>query len=196
MALQLLQEKQQEKSPNGIGFSRLQVGLPAPEWKMQGVTPDGKVQEFSLKGLRSKWVVLFFYPLDFTPICETEVDGFKGLHAEFKKLNVEIFGVSVDSVFTHKAWIASKHQGHLPYPLLSDLTREVGHAYGTLIGDKGFNLRGTFIIDPQGVLQWQVVHSTGIGRSTQEVLRVVTALQSGGMCGVDWKPGEKHLSPP
>lgn len=195
MALQL-QEKQQEKTIGTNGSSRLQVGLPAPDWKMQGITSDGKVQEFSLKGLHGKWVVLFFYPLDFTPVCETEVDGFKKLASEFKKLNADVFGISVDSVFTHKAWIASKHHGELPYPLLSDLTREVGHAYGTLIADKGFTLRGTFIIDPQGVLQWQVVHSTGIGRSTHEVLRVLTALQSGGMCGVDWKPGEKHLTPP
>lgn len=196
MALQV-QERVQEKAVTGNGgMSRLQVGLPAPEWKMQGITSDGKVQEFSLKGSRGKWVVMFFYPLDFTPVCETEVDGFRNLSSEFKKLNAEVFGVSVDSVFTHKAWISAKHNGELPYPLLSDLTREVGHSYGTLIGDKGFTLRGTFIIDPQGVLQWQVVHSTGIGRSTHEVLRVLQALQSGGMCGANWKPGEKHLTPP
>lgn len=194
MAVQV-QEKE-EKSSASNGLSRLQVGLPAPEWKLQGVTFEGKVQEFSLKGLRGKWVVLFFYPLDFTPICETEVDGFKNLYADFKKLNAEVFGMSVDSVFTHKAWISAKHAGQLPYPLLSDLTKKVSHAYGTLISDKGFNLRGTFIIDPEGILQWQVVHSTGIGRSTHEVLRVLQALQSGGMCGVDWKPGEKHLTPP
>lgn len=195
MALQM-SERIQEKSILGNGFSRLQVGLPAPEWKMQGITPDGKVQEFSLKTLRGKWVVLFFYPLDFTPVCETEVDGFKTLYPQFAQMRAEIFGISIDSVFTHKAWVAAKHNGHLPYSLLSDLTREVGSAYGTLIGDKGFSLRGTFIIDPEGILQWQVVHSTAVGRSTQEALRVLQALQSGGMCGVNWKPGQKHLTPP
>lgn len=176
--------------------STLQVGQPAPEWRLQGLTPEGKVQEFSLKDLRGKWVVLFFYPLDFTPVCETEVDGFKNLYPEFKKMNAEVLGASVDSVFTHKAWIEAKHGGKVPYPMLSDLTKEVGRAYGILIGDKGFSLRGSFIIDPNGILQWQVVHSTGVGRSTHEVLRVIQALQSGGICGVNWKPGEKHLTPP
>lgn len=174
----------------------LQVGSAAPDWSLQGLSPEGKIQSYSLKDFRGKWVVFFFYPLDFTPVCETEVDGFKSFYQEFKKLNAEVLAVSVDSPYTHKAWIQAKHKGNVPYPLLSDLTREVSNRYGVLMGDKGFSLRGAFVIDPNGVLQWQVVHSTGIGRNTQEVLRVLQALQSGGICGVDWKPGEKHLTPP
>ncbi len=198
MAVQVEERQKEEttlKQKNGVS-AQLQVGLSAPEWRMQGVTPEGTIQEFSLKGLRGKWVVLFSYPLDFTPVCETEVDGFKNLHQEFKKLNAEVFAMSVDSVFTHKAWIEAKHAGKIPYPILSDLTKEVSRTYGILINEKGFSLRGTFIIDPEGILQWQVVHSTGVGRSTQEVVRVLQALQSGGLCGVDWKPGQKHLTPP
>jgi len=187
---------QERTLTNGKEAAKLQVGQPAPEWKAQGVAPDGKIQEYSLKSMRGKWVVLFFYPLDFTPVCETEVQDFKNLQPEFQKLNAEIFGASIDSVFTHKAWIKEKQGGKLSYPLLADLPRTISHAYGTLIEDKGFNLRGTFIIDPEGILQWQVVHSTGVGRSTPEVLRVLQALQSGGVCGVNWKPGEKHLTPP
>jgi len=194
MAVQVQEEK--TVKANGHAGTKLQVGLQAPEWTMQGYTPEGKVQEFSSKSLRGKWTVLFFYPLDFTPVCETEVDGFKNLHQEFKNLNAEVFGVSIDSVFTHKAWVGAKHAGKLPYPLLSDLTKEVSKNYGILIDDKGFSLRGAYIIDPEGVLQWQVVHSTGVGRSTGEVVRVLQALQSGGICGVDWKPGQKHLTPP
>ena len=175
-------------------WNGLQVGQPAPKWHMQGITPEGKFQEFSLKDMKGKWVVMFFYPLDFTPVCQTEVDGFKNLYDEFKKLNTEVFGVSTDSVYSHKAWIEAKHGGKLPYTLLSDITREVGRDYGVLMEDKGFSLRGAFVIDPNGVLQWQVVHSLNIGRSTDEVLRVIQALQSGGVCGVNWKPGQKHLA--
>jgi alkyl hydroperoxide reductase subunit AhpC len=175
-------------------WNGLQVGQPAPKWHMQGITPEGKFQEFSLKDMKGKWVVMFFYPLDFTPVCQTEVDGFKNLYDEFKKLNTEVFGVSTDSVYSHKAWIEAKHGGKLPYTLLSDITREVGRDYGVLMEEKGFSLRGAFIIDPNGVLQWQVVHSLNIGRSTDEVLRVIQALQSGGVCGVNWKPGQKHLA--
>lgn len=174
-------------------WNGLQVGQPAPKWHMQGITPEGKFQEFSLKDMKGKWVVMFFYPLDFTPVCQTEVDGFKNLYDEFKKLNTEVFGASTDSVYSHKAWIEAKHGGKLPYTLLSDITREVGRDYGVLMEEKGFSLRGAFIIDPNGILQWQVVHSLNVGRSTDEVLRVIQALQSGGVCGVNWKPGQKHL---
>lgn len=174
----------------------LRVGLAAPAWKMQGYTADGKFQEFSLKDLKGKWVVMFFYPLDFTPVCQTEVTGFKSYYDDFKKMNAEVFGVSIDSVHTHKAWVAAHHGGKLPYTLLSDITKEVSSNYGVLIEDKGISLRGAFVIDDQGVLQWEVVHSLSVGRSTGEVLRVLQALQSGGLCGVDWKPGEKHLAPP
>jgi peroxiredoxin (alkyl hydroperoxide reductase subunit C) len=174
----------------------LQVGKPAPCWKMQGLAPDGKFKEYSLEDYRGKWAVLFYYPLDFTPVCQTEVDGFKALYPEFKKLNAEVFGVSIDSVHSHKAWVQSHHNGQLPYPLLSDITKEVSKDYGVLIEDQGITLRGIFIIDPQGILQWQCVHSLNVGRNTDEVLRVLQALQSGGLCGVNWKPGQKHLSPP
>jgi len=166
------------------------VGQNAPEFTLQGVVGD-KFKDVCLDEYKGKWVVLFFYPLDFTFICPTEITEFSKRDSEFKSMNAQVLGVSIDSVFSHNAWL--KELGNLNYPLLSDITKEVSRKYGVLLEDKGIALRGTFIIDPEGKLRYQLVHDLGIGRSVEEILRVLRALQTGELCPVEWKPGKKTL---
>ncbi len=168
-----------------------QVGRPAPVFEAEGVDTKGEFKDFSLKGFKNKWVVLFFYPLDFTFICPTEITEFSKRYDEFQKLDAVVVGCSTDSVHSHKAWL--KDLGELRYPLLSDMTHNISRDYGVLIAEKGVSLRGTFIIDPDGVLRYALYHDMGVGRSVTEVLRVLEALQSGELCPVEWKPGQKTL---
>ena len=168
----------------------VKVGQNAPEFTLQGVVGD-KFKDVCLDEYKGKWVVLFFYPLDFTFICPTEITEFSKRDSEFKSLNAQVLGLSIDSVFSHNAWL--KELGSLNYPLLSDITKEVSGKYGVLLEDKGIALRGTFIIDPEGKLRYQLVHDLGIGRSVEEILRVLRALQTGELCPVEWKPGKKTL---
>ena len=168
----------------------IKIGQNAPEFTLQGVVGD-KFKDVCLDEFKGKWVVLFFYPLDFTFICPTEITEFSKRDSEFKQLNAQVLGVSIDSVFSHKAWL--KELGNLNYPLLSDITKEVSRKYGVLLEEKGIALRGTFIIDPDGKLRYQLIHDLGIGRSIEEILRVLRALQTGELCPVEWKPGKKTL---
>jgi alkyl hydroperoxide reductase subunit AhpC len=168
----------------------IQVGQKAPSFKMQGIF-QGEIRDIHLEDYAGKWVVLFFYPLDFTFVCPTEVTEFSERADEFSELDAQVLGVSVDSVYSHKAWL--KELGELKYPLLSDITKEVGRSYGVLIEDKGICLRGAFIIDPEGMLRYQVVHDLNIGRSVDEILRVLKALQIGELCPVEWRPGKSTL---
>jgi alkyl hydroperoxide reductase subunit AhpC len=168
----------------------IRIGQDAPEFALQGVVGD-KCKDISLRDYKGKWVVLFFYPLDFTFICPTEITEFSKRDGDFKKLNAQVLGASIDSVFSHKAWL--KELGNLNYPLLSDITKEVSRRYNVLLEEKGISLRGTFIIDPDGKLRYQLVHDLGIGRSVEEILRVLSALQTGELCPVEWKPGKKTL---
>ena len=166
------------------------VGQNAPEFTLQGVVGD-KFKDVCLDEFKGKWVVLFFYPLDFTFICPTEITEFSKRDSEFKQLNAQVLGASTDSVYSHKAWL--KELGNLNYPLLSDITKEASRKYGVLLEEKGIALRGTFIIDPEGKLRYQLVHDLGIGRSIEEILRVLRALQTGELCPVEWKPGKNTL---
>ena len=168
----------------------VKVGQNAPEFTLQGIV-DEKFKDVSLDEYKGKWVVLFFYPLDFTFICPTEITEFSKRDSEFKALNAQVLGVSVDSVYSHKAWL--KELGKINFPWLSDITKDVSRKYGVLLEDKGIALRGTFIIDPEGKLKYQLVHDLGIGRSVEEILRVLNALQTGELCPVEWKPGKKTL---
>jgi len=168
----------------------LQVGKPAPDFSLESLVGK-KFQKVSLKDYKGKWVVLFFYPLDFTFVCPTEILEFSKRENEFKKLQAQVVGCSVDSVYSHLAWI--KELGELNYPLMSDITREVSRQYGILIEEKGIALRGLYIIDPKGLLRYQVVHDLEVGRSVDETLRVLQALQSGQLCQAGWKPGQKHI---
>ncbi len=169
----------------------IQVGKPAPDFAMKATTGAGEFKDVLLADYRGKWLVLFFYPLDFTFVCPTEITAFSTRYDEFKTLNAEVLGGSTDSVHSHKAWL--KELGELRYCLFSDMTHAVSRDYNVLIDDKGMALRGTFIIDPDGVLQYALYHALGVGRSVSETLRVLKALQSGELCPVEWTEGGKTL---
>jgi alkyl hydroperoxide reductase subunit AhpC len=168
----------------------VQVGQKAPEFALEAVQGSEFV-DVKLSDYAGKWVVLFFYPLDFTFVCPTEITGFARRRAEFDALGAQVLGASVDSKWSHLAWI-ERDLGDLGYPLLSDFKRETAEEYGVLLPE-GMALRGTFIIDPDGVLKYACVHDNNIGRNTDETLRVLQALQTGEKCPVDWKPGEATL---
>jgi len=174
------------------------VGKKAPDFKMATTKDlDNLNHVASLEDYKGKWLVLFFYPLDFTFVCPTEILAFNERYEEFKDLNCEILGVSTDSVYSHRAWIKTPREenglGELKYPLASDITKEVSRNYGVLIEEEGVALRGLFIIDPEGVVRYQVVHHNNIGRNVDETLRVLEALQAGGLCPANWKPGQALL---
>lgn len=174
------------------------VGIDAPDFKMDVVKGNGEdFTSVSLSDYKGKWLVLFFYPLDFTFVCPTEITGISKRYDKFKELGAEILGVSIDSKFSHKAWINTSLEegglGKINYPLASDMTKEVSRNYGILIEEDGIALRGLFIIDPEGKIRYSVVHDLNIGRSVDETLRVLQGLQSGGLCPIDWAPGEEHI---
>ncbi len=168
----------------------MQVGSPAPAFRCEALV-KGQFEHLSLEDYRGKWVVLFFYPLDFTFVCPTEILEFNKKAPEFVQANAEILGISTDSVYSHQAW--AKELGNLHFPLLSDITKKISKDYGVLLEDKGIALRGTFIIDPQGILVAATVHDLPIGRSVVEALRVLHAAQSGDLCPVGWEKGQKTL---
>jgi alkyl hydroperoxide reductase subunit AhpC len=173
-------------------MSRL-VGNAAPKFSMATVSGDGKdFGRVSLDDYAGKWLVLFFYPLDFTFVCPTEITGYSKRIEEFKALGADVLGASVDSEHSHKAWI-NGDLGELAFPLASDMTKKVSEEYGILIEDAGIALRGLFIIDPEGVLRYSVVHDLNVGRSVDETLRVLKALQTGGLCPMDWDEGDDLL---
>lgn len=174
------------------------VGKQAPDFTME--TAAGNGQDFgkvSLSDYKGKWLVLFFYPLDFTFVCPTEITALSEAYADFQKLNTEVLGVSTDSIHSHRAWINTAVDanglGKLNFPLGSDLTKKVARDYGVLIEEEGIALRGLFIINPEGELKYQVVNHNDVGRSVEETFRVLEALQSGGLCPMNWKKGDKHL---
>ncbi|BAD39911.1 peroxiredoxin [Symbiobacterium thermophilum] len=174
------------------------VGKPAPDFTMLSTKDLDKLdQKVSLSDYKGKWLILFFYPADFTFVCPTEITAFNDRVQEFQDANCEILGVSVDSVYSHRAWIKTPKEegglGPVNYPLASDITKEVSRAYGVLIEEEGVALRGLFIIDPDGIVRYQVVHDNNIGRNVDEVLRVLEALQAGGLCAANWKPGDALL---
>jgi len=164
----------------------------APEFRAPAVSGKGEVREVGLSDFAGKWVVLFFYPLDFTVVCPTEILEFSKRTREFEGLGTQVLGCSVDSQHAHKAWI-EKGLGEVNIPLVSDLTRSIARSYGALLEDKGFATRATYIIDPTGVVQYACYHNTAVGRSVSEILRVLEALQTGEKCPADWRPGAKTL---
>ncbi len=167
------------------------VGRPAPEFDVETAIAGGEFSRAKLSDYKGKWLVLFFYPLDFTFVCPTEITEFSKRSEEFKALDAEVLGGSTDSVHSHKAWL--KELGDLNYPLFSDMSRDMSWDYGVLLPDEGIALRGTFIIDPDGVLRYALYHDLGVGRSVTETLRVLQALQTGELCPVAWEKGEDTL---
>jgi len=178
------------------------VGNPAADFTAQAVF-DQEFVELSLSQYRGKYVVLFFYPLDFTFVCPTEITAFSDRHGEFKDLNCEILGVSVDSQFSHLAWIQTPRNegglGDLEYPLVSDLKREIATAYNVL-SDEGVALRGLFIIDKEGVVQHATINNLAFGRNVDETLRTLQAIRyvqenPDEVCPAGWTPGDKTMKP-
>ncbi len=173
------------------------VGNPAPDFNLEAVVPTASGPGFKrlkLQDYRGKWLVLFFYPADFTTVCPTEIRGFNDSLETFKKLNAEIVAVSTDSKWSHMTWVKSGELGRLNYPLLADFNKDMSRQYRVLDEEAGVALRGLFLIDPQGVIQYQVTHNQDIGRSVDETVRALEALQTGGMCPLGWKPGQKTIA--
>lgn len=168
----------------------VQVGQAAPDFELEA-NIGGEFNNVKLSDYRGKWVVLFFWPLDFTFVCPTEVTAFSRRIEDFKALGAEVLGASIDSKFTHLAW--TEQIGPINYPMLSDITKTVSREYGVLIEEQGIALRGLFVIDPEGVLRYEVVHDLNIGRNVDEVIRVIKALQTGELCPVDWEDGTPTL---
>ncbi len=174
----------------------------APDFKAQAVMADGQFKELSLSDYRGKYVLLFFYPLDFTFVCPTEIIAFSDRAAEFEKLGVQIMGVSVDSHFSHLAWRNTARDqgglGSIQYPLVADLSKQIARDYDVLTGES-VALRGLFLIDQQGVVRHQVVNDLPLGRSVDEALRMVQALQyfekHGEVCPANWKEGARTIKP-
>lgn len=167
----------------------------APDFTVDAVVGDGDFKKISLSDYKGKYVVLFFYPADFTFICPTEIQEFSRRHEEFRAANCEILGASTDSKHSHKAWVKGG-LGKLNHPLLADFNKTVARDYGALMEDNGMALRATFIIDPNGIVQHASYNADLLGRSVSETLRLVQALQTGERCPVEWKPGAKTLGKP
>lgn len=178
------------------------VTKPAPDFKAQAVLPNGTFKEVSLSGYKGKYVLLFFYPLDFTFVCPTEIIAFSDRAQEFDALGVQILGVSVDSHYSHFAWRnLSRDQGglgNIQYPLIADLNKQIARDYDVLLND-AVALRGLFLIDKAGVVRHQVVNDLPLGRSVDEALRMVQALQyfekNGEVCPANWKEGARTIKP-
>lgn len=168
-----------------------QLGKDIPDLELDVYT-SGKMEKVKLSKYKGKWVVLFFYPLDFTFVCPTEIRGFAARETEFSKHNAVILGASTDSVFSHKNWI-ERDMPEVKFPIVGDTNHALAHAFDVMKQDQGITYRGTFIIDPEGVVRYEVVSDLTVGRSVEETLRVVQALQTGDFCPMEWKPGQKTL---
>ena len=174
----------------------------APDFKAQAVMPDGQFKEVSLGDYRGKYVLLFFWPLDFTFVCPTEIIAFSDRADEFEALDTQILGVSIDSHFTHLAWTnTARDQGGIgktAYPLIADLNKQISRDYDVLL-DAGVALRGLFLIDKEGMVRHQVVNDLPLGRSVGEALRMVQALQHfekhGEVCPANWQEGSRTIKP-
>jgi len=174
------------------------VGQPAPDFDMPSTKNIDTLKEnVKLADYKGKWLIMLFYPLDFTGVCSTDLTHFSDRFAEINGLGADVLGVSTDSVHSHRAWLRSPKEnnglGEIKYPIASDPGGKLARQYNILIEEANIALRGLFIIDPEGVLQYLQVNTPAIGRSVDETLRVLQALQTGGFCPADWKPGEKTL---
>lgn len=180
----------------------IQVQQKAPDFKGQAVVGTG-FKEISLGDYNGKWLVLFFYPLDFTFVCPTEIIAFSDRIEDFRKIGADVVACSVDSHYTHLAWVNTPRNkgglGELNIPLLADLDKSIGQNYGVLLEKPGIHLRGLFVIDPNGVIRQQTVNDLPVGRNVDEVLRIIQGFQyfekHGEVCPANWTPGEKTMKP-
>jgi len=174
----------------------------APDFKAQAVMANGSFDELSLSSYKGKYVLLFFYPLDFTFVCPSEILAFDKAREEFAKRNCELIGVSVDSHFTHLAWkntpVQSGGIGNIGFPLVADLDKSISEDYGVLLPD-GISLRGLFLVDKEGIVRHQLINDLPLGRSVEEAIRILDALQFtekyGDVCPANWRPGDEAMKP-
>ena len=176
----------------------LSVGDRFPEFELQAVVSREKGKEFQTvtnETHKGKWLVVFFWPMDFTFVCPTEIAEFGRRNADFKDRDAQVLGVSTDSHFVHLAW-RNNHEDlrDLKIPMLADIKRELASALGVLHKTDGVALRATFIVDPQGIIRWVSVNDLSVGRNVDEVLRILDALQTDELCPCNWKAGEPTLS--
>ncbi len=176
------------------------VGQPAPPFSVQAYdrTKDGTDDQFctvSLEDFQGKWLCLFFYPLDFTFVCPTEIVAFNNMLDEFEDRDCALLTASTDSVYSHKGWCDSHEDlAQLKYPMLADTTHQLSRDYGVLKEDEGIAYRGIFLIDPNGVVRWLAIHDLSVGRNVDEVLRVLDALQTDKLCPCNWHQGDETLN--
>ncbi len=170
------------------------IGKHEPEWT-QNAHVKGEQKTLRSSDYKGKWHVLYFYPLDFTFVCPTEIVGFQKLSGELADDGVAVIGCSTDSFYSHKAWLADRKifPQEITHPVLADTNHSVARAFGVLKEEDGVAFRGTVVIDDKGIVRSISVNDLSAGRSPAEVLRTVQALQSGGLCGADWKKGEKFV---
>ena len=170
------------------------IGQKEPEWDGTAYH-RGEQKQLSSRDFAGKWHVLYWYPLDFTFVCPTEIGGFQEHLKEFGDDKVDVIGVSTDSLFSHKAWFADRQTfpNEITHPIMGDTNHSISRAFGVLKEDAGIAYRASVIVDDTGVIRAYDVNDTTVGRSPQEVLRTAQALQSGGLCAADWKKGEKFV---
>jgi len=182
----------------------VQVTRPAPVFSAKAVMPDNSVKDdFKLEDYRGKYVVLFFWPLDFTFVCPTEILEFNHKLTEFNKRGVQVIGVSTDSHFSHLAWKNTKVEdggiGDVQFPMVSDFTKKISADYGVLLEEAGVALRGSFLIDKAGKIQHLVVNNLDMGRNIDEMIRMVDALEfteeHGEVCPANWREGQEAMKP-
>jgi peroxiredoxin (alkyl hydroperoxide reductase subunit C) len=174
----------------------------APEFEAQAVMPDNSFATVSLSALRGKYVLIFFYPLDFTFVCPSEILAFNRQVEALRKRNCDLLGISVDSIYTHLAWkntpVNEGGIGQINFPLVSDMAKNISRDYGVLLED-GVSLRGLFLIDREGIVRHQLINDLPLGRDVNEAIRMVDALQfteeHGEVCPANWRPGEDAMKP-
>ncbi len=179
-----------------VNFAK--VGQPAPDFNLPSTkNMDTLAENIKLSDYKGKWLIMLFYPLDFTFVCPTELTAFSDRLEELNGIGAEVLGVSTDSVHSHRAWIKTPRDKNgiedLQYPLISDVGGKLAAKYNILVEEANIALRGLYIINPESVLQYAVVHDLNIGRSVDETLRVLQGLQTGGLCSADWTPGQENL---
>ncbi len=182
--------------------STLAIGGKAPSFELEGVLHKN-FNTYKLPHSDGKWTLLLFYPLDFTFVCPTEIVAFSDADNRFKELNTNLYGISVDSKFTHLAWTETDRSqggvGDINFPLLADLNKTVARSYGVLIEDAGVALRGLFLIDDEGMVQHATINNLAVGRGVDETIRLIQAFQhakqSGEVCPADWTPGSETMKP-
>lgn len=174
------------------------VGQPAPDFNMPSTkNMETLAENVRLSDYKGKWLIQVFYPLDFTFVCPTELTAFSDRIDELNGLGAEVIGISTDSVHSHRAWLKTPRDQNgiegLEYPLASDTGGKLSREYNILVEEENIALRGLFIVDPEGILRYSVVHDLNLGRSVDETLRVLQGLQTGGLCAADWEPGHENL---